>query len=81
MKKFINAYLYCAFVFIFLVFCAVCALASPYALVDGIGTVQNIIEWDGVQPFTPPDGDIVVICPTQGVGWVYRGGEWTPPQN
>jgi hypothetical protein len=79
MKKFSNSYLYCVFIFIFLILCATYAFADNYCIVDQNGNVVNNISWDGVQPYAPPSGDIVVACPTEGIGWTYINGVWTPP--
>lgn len=33
-----------------------------YAVVDDAGTVVNIIMWDGVSPWTPPEGCTVRLA-------------------
>ena len=58
-----------------------------YAHVDETGLVVNVSVWDGVQPYTPPDGITMVALPYEtdddgvrryqgGIGWTYRDGEF-----
>ncbi len=44
-----------------------------YAHVDGSGNVVNRARWDGVTPYTPPEG-IALIQDTNGESWI--GGTW-----
>jgi hypothetical protein len=54
-------------------------------VVDGV--VVNVSLWDGVQPYTPPDGAEMVPLPTfidedgierytGGIGWDYVDGQF-----
>jgi hypothetical protein len=55
---------------------------ATYALVDASGNIQNTIAWDGVTPFTPPDGQKLVKVPDgapASTGGTYLKGVWTPP--
>jgi hypothetical protein len=51
-----------------------------YAIIRN-NIVENIIVWDGVTPYTPPEGTILVRTDTAGIGWIYdpATGEFTPP--
>lgn len=51
-----------------------------YAIIRN-NIVENIIVWDGVSPYTPPEGTILVQTDTAGIGWTYDSatGEFTPP--
>lgn len=67
--------------YLFLVLALVCApaFASNYALVNN-GTVVNVIEWDGVSPYSPPSGSTVVpVSGNVGIGWSYTNGTFTAP--
>ena len=55
-----------------------------YAIVDNATkVVQNVIIWDGVTPFTPPDGTTLVnvdgiLC---GPDWIQQpDGSFLPPE-
>jgi hypothetical protein len=59
---------------------------SVYAHVKD-GKVVNTSVWDGVQPYTPPDGADMIPLPTYrddegverhigGIGWDYIDGEF-----
>ena len=54
---------------------------ANYPLVDVNGNVVNVIAWDGVTPYTPPDGLTAVLDPVPqvGIGWTYANGVFTPP--
>lgn len=41
-----------------------------YAIVRGT-LVENVIAWDGVTPYTPPSGTILVQTDEAGPGWIY----------
>ena len=60
---------------------------AHYAHVDDTGLVVNVSVWDGIQPYTPPEGIAMVALPyetdddgvrryTGGIGWTYRDGEF-----
>lgn len=41
---------------------------SIYQVVDSEGNVINSIVWDGVTPYTPPDGATLVKTTSAGIG-------------
>jgi len=45
------------------------------------GRVVNIVLWDGVEPWSPPNGGTLIMeCPDNvGIGWTYEDGEFSPP--
>ena len=43
---------------------------NVYAVIDGTNTVVNTIVWDGVSPWTSPDGTTVVQN-AASIGWSY----------
>jgi hypothetical protein len=56
---------------------------TGYAVIDdGTSLVVNVIVWDGVQPYTPPEGNTLVPLPYEdedgvrryqgGIGWSYN---------
>jgi hypothetical protein len=54
-----------------------------YAIIDNLTkVVLNLIKWDGVTPFTPPDGTSLVnvtnvLC---DIGWIEQpDGSFAPP--
>jgi hypothetical protein len=52
-----------------------------YAIIDAKGAVVNAIEWDGVTPWSPPEGHQAVHDPSDNVGpgWTHANGAFTPP--
>lgn len=52
-----------------------------YALTDNNGVVTNLIEWDGVEPYTPQQG--LTIIPVNDhqvdIGYTYVDGEFQAP--
>lgn len=56
---------------------------SIYAIVRDIdGLVVNTSVWDGVTPWTPPDGTTAVLIPegvVAGPGYTYENGVFTAP--
>ena len=55
---------------------------NSYAVVEN-GIVVNIIEWDGVAPWGPPDGMSAVKIPngeTVGIGFSFDGSQFKSPQ-
>lgn len=44
-----------------------------WALIDAINAVVNVIEWDGVAPYTPPAGLTMIATNGQacGPGFTY----------
>ena len=50
-----------------------------YAVVQD-GVVVNVIEWDGVTPYTPPEGCELHWCEqTPGIGWLWVDGAAVDP--
>jgi hypothetical protein len=55
---------------------------SNYAMVNNqTNKVDNVIVWDGISPYTSPDGysmveipDPIENEPTPGAGWLYING-------
>ena len=55
---------------------------NTYAIIDATTTVINIVIWDGLPPWTPPQDCIAVAIPVgsnAGIGWTYVGGEFIAP--
>jgi len=56
---------------------------NTYALIDLATTlVVNIMIWDGMGPWAPPEGHIAVVIPKDsaaGIGWTYVDGEFIAP--
>ena len=54
---------------------------ARYALIDKTSNiVLNVIEWDGVTDYQPPDGMFVnPIGDRGGIGWIWNGSEWIEP--
>jgi hypothetical protein len=55
---------------------------SQYALIEA-NAIVNVIEWDGVAPYTPPAGATLTplsqLPAGAGVGWTQAGGAWSAP--
>jgi hypothetical protein len=50
-----------------------------YLVIKG-NIVRNVIEWDGVEPFTPPTDCITAVAPPLvDIGWLWNGGSPTDP--
>lgn len=51
-----------------------------YAIVRN-NVVENMIAWDGVTPYTPPEGTILVQSDVAAIGWLYdpETGILSPP--
>lgn len=44
------------------------------------GKVVNVVDWDGVTPWSPPsDGSTVAPHATAGIGWDWNNGTPTDP--
>ena len=55
---------------------------NTYAIIDASTLVINIVVWDGLPPWTPPDDCIAVAIPkdsSAGIGWTYTNGEFIAP--
>lgn len=53
-----------------------------YAVIDPEGTVANVIIWDEVSPWEPPEGHSLVnveeiFC---DIGWKHNNGVFTKPE-
>lgn len=52
-----------------------------YALIRN-NVVENVIVWDGVEPYNPGADFILVKIENKavvGIGWVYDGSTFAPP--
>jgi hypothetical protein len=66
-------------------------MEKTYAYVNKTSyLIENMVVWDGVSPFVPPNGFEFVEVPTEGVygdwsslgiGWAYVNGEFIEPPN
>ena len=54
-------------------------MTNRYALIDAQGNVDNIVIWDGLPDWTPPQGYTTVQSDTAGIGWTYSSGAFSPP--
>lgn len=53
---------------------------SDYAIVDVLGTILNVIEWDGVSVYPVPIGTTLVLSDgTAQPGGTYSKGVFAPP--
>ena len=56
-------------------------MMATYAVIEN-GVVVNSVEWDGVSPWTPPDGTTLVLAPETdyfGPGSTYDGTNFIAP--
>ena len=55
--------------------------AEDYAVIDGDGNIVNVIVWDGVTEWEPPEGTQAVRCGDNlcGIGGTYKNGVFTFP--
>lgn len=51
---------------------------GTYAVVKS-GVVVNVIVWDGVAEWTPPDGCEMIESDEVGVGWAWDGNTFSRP--
>lgn len=49
-------------------------MTNRYAVVRG-SVVENVIIWDGVSKYTPPNGTILIANEECGPGWNYNEDE------
>lgn len=49
-----------------------------YAVVKN-NVVENMIAWDGVVPYTPPQGTILIQSDMAGPGWIWDGNNFSKP--
>jgi|NOAtaT_7_FD_contig_31_7043877_length_310_multi_2_in_0_out_0_2 hypothetical protein len=58
-------------------------MAEDYALINSENVVVNMVLWDGVTPWTPPDGCTPIKINSQpcDIGWIYdpQTGTFSPP--
>lgn len=56
---------------------------NNYAVINSqTKIVENIISWDGVSPWSPPDGCFVEqFTSLAGVGYTWNGSTFDPPVN
>jgi hypothetical protein len=57
-------------------------IMKNYAVIDSSNTVINIVVWDGLPPWTPPQDCIAVVLPEDSnvsIGWTYVNGEFIAP--
>jgi hypothetical protein len=53
-----------------------------YAIIDLTNIVINVVVWDGLPPWTPPQDCIAVVIPkgsSAGINWTYVDGEFIAP--
>jgi hypothetical protein len=50
-----------------------------YATVDSSNTVVNVILWDGVTPYDPGDGFILIQSDNAQIGDVWDGQKFNTP--
>jgi hypothetical protein len=53
-----------------------------YAVINSqTNIVDNVIAWDGVSNWTPPNGCFVVLIGDSmaSIGWSYINGQFIPP--
>lgn len=51
-----------------------------YAIVDSNNLVINIVVWDGLASWAPPEGCTAIpIANSCGIGWSYIDGEFVEP--
>ncbi|EEW2264213.1 tail fiber assembly protein [Escherichia coli] len=55
--------------------------AEDYAVIDGDGNIVNVIVWDGVTEWEPPEGTHAVRCGDNlcGIGGTYKEGVFNVP--
>lgn len=53
---------------------------DSYAVVNSESKVINIIIWDGVSPYSPPDGFQLIKSDTAIIGWEWDGQSFVNPQ-
>ena len=55
-----------------------------YAVIDSItNIVVNVILWDGVSKWVPPEGQFVIQSDIAAIGWTYNpsDGSFSPVDN
>ena len=51
---------------------------GTYAVVKS-GVIVNVIVWDGVSEWSPPEGTTIVKTDTAGIGWLWDGETFYNP--
>ncbi|CAB4132680.1 hypothetical protein UFOVP255_45 [uncultured Caudovirales phage] len=54
-----------------------------YAVINSENLVVNVVVWDGVSPWSPPEGCSVIQSDTAGIGSTYNPieGSFTAPKD
>ena len=55
---------------------------NNYAIIDSATLVINVVVWDGLPGWTPPDDCSAVGIPkdsSAGIGWTYINGRFIAP--
>lgn len=53
-----------------------------YAIIDNAGLVINVVVFNGIDAWTPPEGTTSVEIPSgtnASIGWSYVDGAFVPP--
>lgn len=51
-----------------------------YAVIDPGGAVVNVIEWDGVSPWTPEPGHTLRIHAEANIGGLFHDDDYVQPE-
>jgi hypothetical protein len=51
-----------------------------YAIINEDGVVTNICNWDGVTPWSPPEGSIAIKSNEAEINDTYKDGVFTHPE-
>lgn len=53
---------------------------SVYAVVNGKGLIENVVVWDGITEWSPPEGTTAVDCGDSlcQIGGTYKEGKFSP---
>jgi len=54
---------------------------NDYAVINSDGKITNVVLWDGVSEWSPPDGSTAIKINDSGagIGWTYNKGVFTLP--
>jgi hypothetical protein len=53
-------------------------IMKTYAVVKS-GTVTNVVAWDGMTSWSPPEGAQAIETEEAGIGWLYDGTAFQRP--
>jgi len=53
---------------------------ARYAVIDGSGNIVNVIVWDGVTSWTPPESHTAEQLDVSEIGGTYIDSVYTPPE-